>query len=114
MKDKFDEMVAGINFDDDEFEEFEEDFDAKNAHYDIYIYNYDADQNIMDENTLFMSFAEPEGAINKAKELVADLETLRRLAAKDAAFVSIEVETTVECEDAVENVGTLFVEVVEL
>lgn len=107
-KDKFQEMVDEMNLDE------VEDFEAEPAHYDIYIYNYDADQNILDESTLFMSYSDPNRAINKAKELVADTETLNRLAAKDAHFVSIEVETTVEREDVVENIGTLFVEAVNL
>ena len=41
-------------------------------------------------------------------------DALVRLAASDAHFVSIEVETTVEREDSVENVGTLFAEGIQI
>lgn len=108
MEDRFDELVKELNLDE------VEDFEAKPAHYDVYIYNYDDGNNIMDESTLFVSYSDPDRAINKAKELVADLSTLYRLAATDAAYVSVEVETTVEREDVVENVGTLFAETVEI
>lgn len=102
-KDLFEEMVDELDL--NEVDEFE----AKPAKYDVYLYNYDADQNILDESTLVSRFTDPDLAIRRAKELADDAETLKRLAAKDAVFVSVEVETTVECEDAVENAGTLFV-----
>ena len=102
MKDKSDELVEELHLDE------VEDFDAKPAKYDVYLYNYDADQNILDETTLVASFSDPELAIKRAKELLEDSDALARLAASDAHFVSVEVETTVEREDCVENIGTLF------
>lgn len=109
MKDEFDELLEELNL-----ENFGENFEAKPAKYDVYLYNYDANQNIMDETTLVASFADPELAIKHAKELLDDNDALVRLAASDAHFVSIEVETTVEREDSVENVGTLFAEGVKI
>ena len=108
MKDEFDELVEELDLDE------VEDFDAKPAKYDVYLYNYDADQNILDETTLVASFSDPELAIKRAKELVDDNDALARLAASDAHFVSVEVETTVEREDCVENVGTLFAEGIQI
>ena len=106
--DKFDELVEELDLDG------VEDFDAKPASYDVYLYNYDANQSILDENTLVARFADPELAIKKAQELASDLDTLERLAAKEAVFVSVEVETTVEREDTVENIGTLFTDGIKI
>lgn len=108
MRDEFDEMVEEMNLND------VEDFDIKSAKYEIYLYNYDAEQNILDETTLVASFADPDLAIKKAQELASDLDALERLAAKDAVFVSVEVETTVEREDTVENIGTLFTDGIKI
>lgn len=109
-KDRFQEMLDELDLD----KEFEEDFEAKAAKYDIYLYNYDADQNIFGEITLMASFPDPEHAISKAEEFVADLDKLKKYADPNAHFVSVEVETTVGTEDSVENVGTLFAEAVEI
>lgn len=108
MKDEFDELVEELNLDE------VEDFDIKLARYEIYLYNYDADKNILDESTLVGSYADPELAIKKAKELASDQDALGRLAAEDAAYVSVEVETTVEREGAAENAGTLFADAIKL
>lgn len=102
MKDEFDELVKELNLDE------VEDFEAKPAKYEVYLYNYDVEQNIMDESTLVASFSDPDSAIKRAKELLEDNDALTRLAASDAHFVSVEVETTVEREGAAENAGTLF------
>ena len=108
MKDEFDEMVEELHLDE------VEDFDIREAKYDVYLYNYDADQNIMDESTLVVRFSDPELAIKRAKELLEDNDALVRLAASDAHFVSVEVETTVEREDCVENIGTLFADGIKI
>ena len=108
MKDEFDELVEELNLDE------VEDFEAKPAKYEVYLYNYDADRNILDESTLVASYADPELAIQKARELALDQDALRRLAAEDAAYVSVEVETTVEREGAAENAGTLFADGVKI
>ena len=108
MKDKFDELVEELALDE------VEDFDIKTAKYEIYLYNYDAEQNILDESTLVGSYADPELAIKKAQEFASDTDALERLAAKDAIYVSVEVETTVEREDTVENIGTLFTDGIKI
>lgn len=107
-KDLFEEMVDELDL--NEVDEFE----AKPANYDVYLYNYDADQNILDESTLVSRFTDPDLAIKRAKELVEDNDALARLAVKDAVYVSVEVETTVEREDCVENAGTLFAEGIKI
>lgn len=109
MKDEFDELLEELNL-----ENFGEDFEVKPAKYDVYLYNYDANQNIMDETALVASCADPDLAIKRAKELSEDMEALKRLAASDAHFVSVEVETTVERDDCVENAGTLFATSIQL
>jgi hypothetical protein len=108
MKDEFDELVEELNLDE------VEDFEAKPAKYEVYLYNYDADQNILDESALAASYADPDSAIKRAKELIDDAEALGRLAAKEAVYVSVEVETIVEREGAAENVGTLFADGVKI
>ncbi len=112
-KDRFQEMLDELDLD----KEFEEDFEVKEAKYDVYLYNYDYDVDhlsILDETKLVASFSDPEQALSKAEELTTDVDVLKKLAASNAHFVSVEVETTVETEGSLENVGTLFAEVIKI
>ena len=99
---------------DEEFEAFEEDFEAKPAKYQVWLFHYDEDDNILEEENLLYTFADPDPAVAKAKDLVTDQKTLARYATAKTAYFGIEVETVVEFEDHTENVGTLFQEMVIL
>ena len=94
--------------DEEKFEEFEEDFDIRPAKYEVWLFHYDEDDNILDEENLLYSFNDPDPAVKKAKELMLDHEALERYATPKTAYFGIEVETVVEYEDHSENVGTLF------
>ena len=97
-----------------EFEEFEEDFDAKPALYQVWLFHYDEDDNILEEENLLYTFSDPDPAVATAKELVLHPESLARYATAKTAYFGIEVETVVEFENHTENVGTLFHEFVIL
>jgi len=109
--------MSDINkYENDEKELDEEfgDFDLPPAKYQIWLFHYDEDDNILDEENLLFTFSDPDPAMVKAKELVNDIETLKRYATPKTAYFGIEVETVVEFEDHSENVGTLFAEYVVL
>ena len=103
-----------MELDTNKFEEFEEDFDARPAKYQVWLFHYDEDDNILDDEDLLFTFADPDPAVEKAKQLTLDQETLARYATPKTAYFGIEVETVVEFEDHTENVGTLFQEMVIL
>ena len=109
-KDLFQETVDELDLD----KEFEEDFEAKPAKYNIYLYNYDANKNIFGEIKLMASFLDPERAICKAEEYIADSDNLKKYADPNAHFVTVEVETIAETEDFAWNVGTLFAEGIKI
>lgn len=100
--------------DDEKFEAFEEDFVAKPALYQVWLFHYDEDDNILDEENLLYTFSDPDPAVATAKELVLHPESLARYATPKTAYFGIEVETVVEYENHSENVGTLFQEMVIL
>ncbi len=104
--------MGDINkYENDEKELDEEfgDFEIFPAKYEVWLFNYDEDDNILDEDTLLFSFSDPDPAVAKAKELVDHPEELARYATSKTAYFGIEVETTVEYDDGYsENVGTLF------
>jgi len=97
-----------------EFEPFEDEVELKGAKYQVWLFHYDEDDNILDEENLLFTFADPDPAVAKAKELVQDQKTLARYATPKTAYFGIEVETVVDLDGFEENVATLFQEMVIL
>ena len=90
-----------------------EDFDAKDASYEVWAIGYDCDGEITDTELLLGTFENPDDAVQFAALLTwADIKAEADGAAefvKTSDMISIEVETVVDDgEDGTMNVGTIF------
>jgi len=98
----------------EEFEAFEEDFEEKDASYQVWMLGYDADQNITDFSEKLFESMDPERAINFAKAYVTGCDIENKTFPDNVEYVEVLVETVVEVEGYEENVGNLFDEFVEI
>lgn len=98
----------------DKFEAFEEDFEEQTPNYAIWVFSYDANDNILGDHFVADFGDDPHKAVEYADALTAKPEELRKYAHKNAAYVQVEVETVVEVEDATENAGSIYNEFVKL
>ena len=92
-----------------------DDFDAKDASYEVWAIGYDCDGEITDTELLLGTFENPDDAVQFAAILTwADIKAEADGAEefiKTSDMISIEVETVIDCEDEEEgtmNVGTIF------
>lgn len=97
-----------------EFEEFEEDFEAKDAKYQIWLLGYDKDGKITDFEFLVNESKDPERMIAQAKQYIEEKKYLNKNFPQDIVTLEVLVETVVDIDDYEENVGTLFDEYVEI
>lgn len=91
-----------------------EDFDLKSAKYQLWVFKYDKDQNILDDNIMLGEFKTPDAAITKAKELVINSKAMMKLVTDESYYLQVEVETVVDTGDGEENVGTIFQENIQM
>ena len=98
-----------------EFEEFEEDFEAKPAIYQVWMLGYDENEAITDFEVLVNESKDAEYAVEYAKKFVDEkrYETSAPFP-ENVAYIEVLVETVVEFEDHNENVGTLFTTTVKI
>lgn len=96
-----------------------EDFDAKDASYEVWAIGYDCDGAITDTELLLGTFENLDDAVQFASILTwADIKAEADGAeefVKTSDMISIEVETVVDCEDEEDgtmNVGTIFAKAV--
>lgn len=90
-----------------------EDFDAKDASYEVWAIGYDCDGEVTDTELLLGTFENPDDAVQFAALLTwADIKAEADGAeefVKTSDMISIEVETVVDDgEDGTMNVGTIF------
>lgn len=90
-----------------------EDFDAKDASYEVWAIGYDCDGEITDTELLLGTFENPDDAVQFAAIITwADIKAETDGAeefVKTSDMISIEVETVVDDgEDGTMNVGTIF------
>ncbi len=103
--------------DKEKFEEFEEDFDAEGARYQVWLFTYDAEQNLIDSYFL-KEFDDPDPAVAHAKDLLVKfnaaenpmdvIDDLELEIGSNSKYASLEVETVVDVENMETNVATLF------
>ena len=98
----------------EEFEAFEEDFDAKPAQYEVWLLAYDDNYAITDYDRLIQSFSDPEAAVEFAKNYVDNERYKEEKLPGNIAYIEVLVETVVEFEEHTENVGTLFTATIDL
>ena len=97
-----------------EFEAFEEDFEAKDAKYQIWLLGYDKNKEITDFEFLVNESKDPERMIAQAKQYIEEKKYLNKNFPHNVAQLEVLVETVVDIEGYEENVGTLFDEYVEI
>ena len=105
MKDNFDELLEDLNLDD---------FDAKDAMYQVWILGYDENENITDFEVMLNESKDAESMVEYTKKYVEE-ERYKTIAFPDEVkYIEVLVETIVELEGYTENVGTLFSKIIKI
>ena len=105
MKDKFDELLEELNLDD---------FDAKDATYQVWVLGYDENENITDFEAMVNESKDAESMVEYATNYVEE-ECYGTMAFPDEVkYIEVLVETVVDLEDYAENVGTLFSKIIKI
>ena len=105
MKDEFDELLEELNLDD---------FDAKDATYQVWVLGYDENENITDFEAMVNESKDAESMVEYATNYVEE-ERYGTMAFPDKVkYIEVLVETVVDLEDYDENVGTLFSKIIKI
>lgn len=92
----------------DEFEPFEEDFEAEPAKYQVWVLGYNKAEAITDFEILLEEFADPDVAIKFAKAYAGEGKYNSINIPEDVAYLEVLVETVVDFDGYDENVETLY------
>lgn len=105
MKDGFDELLEELNLDD---------FDAKDATYQVWVLSYDENEHITDFEVLVDESKDAESMVEYAENYVEE-ERYGTIAFPDEVkYIEVLVETIVDLEGYDENVGTLFSKIIKI
>ena len=105
MKDSFDELLEELKLDD---------FDAKDATYQVWVLGYDENENITDFEVMVDESKDAESMVEYAETYVEE-ERYGTIAFPDEVkYIEVLVETVVDLEDYDENVGTLFSKIIKI
>ena len=105
MKDGFDELLEELNLDD---------FDAKDAMYQVWILGYDENENITDFEVMLNESKDAESMVEYAKNYVEEERYETMTFPDDVKYIEVLVETVVDLEGYNENVGTLFSKIIKI
>ena len=105
MKDKFDELLEDLNLDD---------FDAKDATYQVWVLGYDENENITDFEVMVDESKDAESMVEYATNYVEEERYGTMAFPDEVKYIEVLVETVVDLEDYDENVGTLFSKIVKI
>ena len=105
MKDDFDKLLEELNLDD---------FDAKDAMYQVWILGYDENENITDFEVVLNESKDAESMVEYAKNYVEEERYGTMTFPDDVKYIEVLVETVVELEGYDENVGTLFSKIIKV
>lgn len=105
MKDKFDELLEELNLDD---------FDAKDATYQVWVLGYDENENITDFEVLVDESKDAENMVEYATNYVEEERYGTMTFPDEVKYIEVLVETVVDLEDYTENVGTLFSKIIKI
>ena len=105
MKDGFDELLEDLNLDD---------FDAKDATYQVWILSYDESENITDFEVMLNESKDAESMVEYAKKYVEEEHYKTIAFPKEVKYIEVLVETIVDLEGYDENVGTLFSKIIKI
>ena len=105
MKDEFDELLEELNLDD---------FDAKDATYQVWVLGYDENENITDFEVKINESKDAESMVEYATNYVEEEHYGTMEFPDEVKYIEVLVETVVDLEDYNENVGTLFSKIVKI
>ena len=105
MKDEFDELLEELNLDD---------FDAKDATYQVWVLGYDENENITDFEVMVNKSKDAESMVEYATNYVEEERYGTMAFPDEVKYIEVLVETVVDLEDYDENVGTLFSKIVKI
>ena len=105
MKDKFDELLEDLNLDD---------FDAKDATYQVWVLGYDENENITDFEVMVNESKNAESMVEYATNYVEEERYGTMAFPDEVKYIEVLVETIVDLEDYDENVGTLFSKIIKI
>lgn len=105
MKDSFDELLEELNLDD---------FDAKDATYQVWVLGYDENENITDFEVLVDESKDAESMVEYAETYVEEERYENLKFPDEVKYIEVLVETIVDLEGYDENVGTLFSKIIKV
>ena len=105
MEDKFDELLEELKLDD---------FDAKDATYQVWVLGYDENENITDFEVMVNESKDAESMVEYATNYVEEERYGTMAFPDEVKYIEVLVETVVDLEDYDENVGTLFSKIVKI
>lgn len=105
MEDKFDELLEELNLDD---------FDAKDATYQVWVLGYDENEHITDFEVMIDESKDAESMVECATNYVEEERYGTMMFPDDVKYIEVLVETVVDLEDYTENVGTLFSKIIKI
>ena len=105
MKDEFDELLEELNLDD---------FDAKDATYQVWVLGYDENENITDFEVMIDESKDAESMVECATNYVEEERYGTMTFPDEVKYIEVLVETVVDLEDYTENVGTLFSKIIKI
>lgn len=105
MKDSFDELLEELNLDD---------FDAKDATYQVWVLGYDENEHITDFEVLVDESKDAESMVECATNYVEEERYGTIEFPDEVKYIEVLVETVVDLEDYTENVGTLFSKIIKI
>ena len=105
MKDGFDELLEELNLDD---------FEAKDATYQVWILSYDENEHITDFEVMVNESKDAESMVEYAERYVEEECYGTMVFPDEVKYIEVLVETVVDLEDYSENVGTLFSKIIKI
>ena len=105
MKDEFDELLEELNLDD---------FDAKDATYQVWVLGYDENEHITDFEAMVNKSKDAESMVEYATNYVEEERYGTMTFPDEVKYIEVLVETVVDLEDYNENVGTLFSKIIKI
>ena len=91
-----------------------DDFDAKDATYQVWVLGYDENENITNFEVMVNESKDAESMVEYAENYVEEERYGTMAFPDEVKYIEVLVETVVDLEDYDENVGTLFSKIVKI
>ena len=91
-----------------------DDFDAKDATYQVWVLGYDENENITNFEVMVNESKDAESMVEYAENYVEEERYGTMAFPDEVKYIEVLVETVVDLEDYDENVGTLFSKLVKI